>query len=164
MLIKKRWKIFRVGCNSILEFSNLQFFLLKVDKSRKIVFILFHLHGITRYNPVPQRLTFECFKLAISKGFFLTLVKSVYQSQIWKKWMKKHECILPQNKSQYHTTFYARSFKNFELKNWRVAKTPLVPNLLALWLRSPEPYLESLYAKQCLFVQTVARPVRRPKS
>ena len=72
--------------------------------------------------------------------------------------MKKHECILPQNKSQYHTTFYARSFENFELKNWRVAKTPLVPNLLALWLRSPEPYLESLYAKQCLFVQTDARP------
>ena len=50
----------------------------------------------------------------------------------------------------------ARSFQNFELKNWRVVKTPLVPNLLSLWLRSPEFYFESIYAKQCLFVQTVA--------
>ena len=130
------------------------FLILKVNKSQKVVFISFYLHCIILFlNVWPLSAS----NLPSAKDFFFFIFDSVCTKVKYeKKWMKKHECILSQNKIQYHTIIHARSFKYFELKNWRVAKTPLVPNLLALWLRSPEPYLESLYAKQYLFVQTVA--------
>ena len=59
--------------------------------------------------------------------------------------------------------FDARSFKNFEPKNWKVAKNPLGINFFTLWLRRNPIWKVFMPNNACLSRRSPGR-VQRPKS
>ena len=72
-----------------------------------------------------------------------------------------NEWIVPQKSISYY--FNARSFKNFELKNWKVAKNPLGTNFFTLWLRRNPIWKVFMPNNACLSRRSPGR-VQRPKS